>query len=127
MLIIRSEQMQAMTQVWSDRLEQTLKDHVQEFFPLSAQEAAVLIPAARAKAASYDLYNERDLHRFVNVCAEEGIDFDLKPENAWMRTMLLDPAVSSPSQRLELLTSTREHQARVQADNASLAAPQWLR
>jgi len=126
MLTISNAQMQALTQVWSAGLEQTLQAHVQRFFPLTAQESATLVSAARTKAASYDLYNQRDLHRFVNLCADEGIDFDLKPQNAWMRTMLLDPSVSSPSQRLDLLVSQRLHQARVQAHNARLAPPEWL-
>ena len=91
------------------------------------------VRAAQAKAADYGLTTERDLYRFVNLCASVGLDFDLRPDTSWMRQALVDPLITSPSERLRVLTSTWLHRAAIEAENAAIAAPavptqpDWMR
>ena len=65
----------------------------------------------------------RDVTRFVNLCANYGLEFDAQPDHAWMRQILSDAAISSPSERLRLLTATCLHRAAVARHNASIERP----
>ena len=134
MLTLRTEQMRLLAEPLAADFERALARHIASHFPDVAQrgELSGFVRQACRKAATYGLSGSRDVVRFVNLCAAFGIDFDERPANTWMRDILLDATVSSPSERLRVLTATCLHRAAVEEHNARVtrpalpALPVWL-
>jgi hypothetical protein len=61
------------------------------------------IEQAITQASCYGLNRKSDIFRYMNLAVTCGWDFDTQPANVWMRNMLVDPAVSCPSDRLDRL------------------------
>lgn len=106
MLTVSREQMAAVARNVDDELVEAVARHVTEFF---AEEAAALggpglrdlIGHARRRAARYGLVGRRDVFLFVDLAVAFGADFDADPALPWVEEALSDPALPTPSARLD--------------------------
>lgn len=80
------------------------------------------VTQTRLRAESYGLASDADLARFLNLAVVFGWDFDHDPERTWMRRMLTDPTISSPSERLRLLTAAAIRRLEIEEHNRRLRA-----
>ena len=74
------------------------------------------------RAQGYGLHSLPDVTGFLNLAAALGWHFDTDAQFSWMRNMLLDPAVSDPSDRIRLATDAYLYRQRVEEDNAAMRA-----
>lgn len=84
MLVIRSEQMEALSRVARQRLARETLDELYHSSPhamlgLSPAETEARLQTTLAKANSYSFYTVRDIRAFVRLCFRIGQDFDLYP------------------------------------------------
>lgn len=124
MLVIRQQQFAALGMARDVKLEPEFARHLQTHFPaafaaMDADELSRYVRRGLEKARSYGLDSPRDFFRFLNLCAAYGADFDAERRHSWMREALLDAAVTSPSDRLRLLTAECIRRARIAAANES--------
>jgi hypothetical protein len=78
------------------------------------------VDAAIHRAESYGLHSERDCCRYLNLAVTYGWDFDSQPQNDWMRKILTDTQVTSPSQRLHRLVDQCIYRSEVEESNRRL-------
>jgi hypothetical protein len=127
MLVIRASQLERLAEIRRERVAMAMCQVLRELFPdrlapLSESELMAHVAHGLRRAASYGLHLECDCARFLNLAAVLGWDFDTRPENAWMRAMLVDPDVSDPSQRLARLVGEVIYQAECDEHDARLRA-----
>jgi hypothetical protein len=82
--------------------------HVARFFPgrarsMDEETLRLCVRSVDERARELGLKGRRDRLLFLTLCARHGWDFEERPENAWARAMLRDPAVTDPSARLRRL------------------------
>jgi uncharacterized protein (DUF1697 family) len=72
------------------------------------------------KAQQFHLLSKADWGRFVFITIENDWDFDEDPDNEWMVTMLEDPEITSPSDRLTRLIDECIYRKEVALQNEKL-------
>ena len=127
MFVIRSNQMEVLTRPARDAFVNAMIVHCKTYFPevVSAYDdeslenlVAETIKHARTR---YGMHCPQGLCRFINLAATLGWQFDLEPQNAWMRSrFLLNPQVSNPADRIDLLVAEMEYRQQVAEYNRSL-------
>jgi hypothetical protein len=72
------------------------------------------------RARNYGLSTERDCCRYLNLAVTYGWDFDRQPQYDWMRKILIDTQVTTPSQRLHKLVDQCIYRSEVEECNRRL-------
>jgi hypothetical protein len=109
MLIIRREQMIALAESNKRRF---LTNQASLLFPSASRHEKDDIVASLERIATrvrqYGLEEYQDLAFFFRLAAARGWEFETAEEAAWMRDILNDPQVTSPSRRLARLATKLE-------------------
>lgn len=107
MLTMRSAQMTVFSQAALKSFEDRMLDHVKEFFPEKCEKLGEktreTIRHGMVKARKYAISSEYDVCIFVDVMFEFGDDFDVDPNLPWASEVLNDPAIWSPTYRINRL------------------------
>lgn len=135
MHILRTEQFKALEASANERFVDAMVVRLRQDFPVlpdgvagPALKAAVAGAMAQAGDA-YGLVSERDVARYLDLCATYGWQFDTTPQHQWMAEVLSDPAVTSPGERLSLLLdmcaarAKQEDHTRALADAFGIVTP----
>lgn len=127
MLVIRALQLASLAEAERERGAAAMCEALRELFSgrlagLDVRELAAHVARVLDRAAAYGLRAERDCARFLNLAVVLGWDFDTRPENAWMQTMLKDPETSVPADRLGRLIAEVIYQAECDEHDARLRA-----
>jgi hypothetical protein len=121
MLVIHNSQINILRDHSEAQFREDMTEYLRNMFPALHDIPSHILDShlARAleRARSYGLRSARDICRYLNICVLYGWEFDALPENAWMRAILTDAAVSSPSGRLHRLVDRCLERARVQQHN----------
>ncbi len=108
MLTIRKEQ----TAVFEDAsrldFENRMMAHIKKFFPehyaaLAEEKTRQLIQFAIERAETHGIVNERDVCKFTDLMIAFGPGFEQDPKCPWAAKILTDPAVTTPSKRVDKL------------------------
>ena len=86
----------------------------------AAVELCERLAAVVRRAGKYGITSERDLHKYVNITLLHGPDFDEREETAWTVDYLTDPAVASPTQRIDRLHQEVGYRLEVEEHNAAI-------
>lgn len=112
MLIIRREQMQALSDYMRRSFEDRMVRHIAQSFPAQFKKLApppagdapvrALIQQGIERAANYEITIEREVGRFIEVMVELGAGFETRADAAWAQTILRDVTLSGRV-RMELI------------------------
>ncbi len=105
MLTIRKEQVQVFDELAMKQFIENMMIHVRKYFPIESKamddgQLRKNILEIIQRAGEYELITERDICKFLNISIFFGMDFDKKPENAWMLAILMDKKEPNPSIRI---------------------------
>jgi hypothetical protein len=108
MLRIRKEQHEELGKVPLKRFEDSMVEHVKEFFPKYYEihkEPLIrkVILYAVDRAESYRLITERDVCLYVNLVLLLGSNFDTDPQLPWAAAILNDETITDSDTRIERL------------------------
>jgi hypothetical protein len=122
MLTIRHAQISVLKKTQLDYFRERMVRHLAAHFPatgLNGNGRSLLhsVDAAIRRARSYGFSTERDFCYFLNLCGAYGWDFELLPENEWMRKFLTSRAISNPSDRIATLGRMCEQRMAVAEQN----------
>ncbi len=125
MLIIRKEQKNALQISLINRQILGLVDHAKNHFPdetagKTDDELFDLIKVTLERAEKYDIKDERDVYKYINISMLYGADFDEQQETKWTVDYLSDEDVSSPSKRLDRLYQEIVHRFEIDEKNARI-------
>lgn len=125
MLIIRTSQLERFSSERRCQFSIDMCRHLRAQFhdalwPLDEAGLLELVDRALTRAWGYGLHTERDCTRFLNLAVVHGWDFEQQPQHGWMRALLTDPQVSSPSQRLHRLVDQCIYRSEVEENNRQL-------
>ncbi len=93
MLVIRKEQVAALSETAYESFCQRLYEHIKKCWPREFEEktrAGVRqsLEQGIARAAEYGIQAERDVVRYLDTMYLVGEDFDVNPKTAWARVIL---------------------------------------
>ena len=136
MLIIRKEQIAALSETGRHRMILNIMAHVKEYFPeetevVAEDELYERISRTIERAKPYGILAERDVYKFVDVSMIYGMEFDEAEETAWTKTYLTDPDIPGPRQRMDLLFDEVVHRLETEENNSAIAeayygnSPEW--
>jgi len=125
MLTIRNEQLRALGAPQQDAFLNQMAAHLRSFFPeradgLEDRSLKHKVAEALAGASALGLSGRRDLCRYLNLVGLYGWHFEKSEAFAGMRARLEDPAISSPSERLENVWSRCLQQQETERNNRDL-------
>ncbi len=125
MLIIRKEQIDFLMAPKTHQLVHNLMDHAKQHFPeeCAPKEDPDLynqIADTVKRAKKYNIKNENDLYKYVNITMLYGPDFDEQEATQWTAEYLTDESVSSPCQRLNRLYEEIIYRLEVEENNAAI-------
>ena len=111
MLVIRAEQMQALSKVQAKAFEDRMVAHIQEFFPdhhaaMKEDGARELIHLGIERAARYGIIAERDVCMYIEMMIAFGPDYDESARLSWAGRMLRNPTYTNPSEKMEAVHRT---------------------
>ena len=103
---LRPDQLAALQPAAVDSFDDRVADHLRQFFPeqcqnLGADGLKEAIDYGIHRAAAYRIELERDICVFLELMFTFGVDFDRQV--SWAATILNDPAILDPSQKIEKL------------------------
>ncbi|KAA0989240.1 hypothetical protein [Dyadobacter aurulentus] len=90
MLIIKSQQIKVMEQVLLKRIE----ENALSFFKyrtknrIREKEARMYIGQVISKVSQYNIFEEKDILTFLNLCILNGLDFEYEEEYSWAMEIL---------------------------------------
>jgi hypothetical protein len=121
-LVVRKAQLWAFESKADEEYCSHLASHLRTHFPeqfarKSEEELRAFALHSIVKARRYGLSTKRDFCHFLNLAAAYGLDFDSQPERGWMRLRLEDQSVTSPADRLALLTGECLSRQRIEDAN----------
>ena len=95
MLIIRNEQMEALSRMMRRGFAGRMIAHLKRYVPepcalLSEEEMVAAIDYGVEQAKKYDIVAERDVCKYITLMFTFGLDFDTNPRLPWV-ARLLDP------------------------------------
>ncbi len=104
-----------------DQVRRHLRTHFAEnVLQLDEDQLTAEIRQCVQRAATYGIISDRDIVRFAGLCAIFSWDFEMVPENAWMREVLEDAALTEPGRRLEIVFERAMHRLEVESHNAAM-------
>lgn len=103
---LRPDQVAALQPAALDSFDARIADHLTQFFPVQCQNLGPdglkeAIDYGIRCAAAYGIELESDVRVYLDLMFTFGVDFDRQV--SWATTILNDPAVSDPSQKIEKL------------------------
>ncbi len=112
MLVIRSEQMQALNRRFETAFRDAVVEHLAsadpaKFGALGDAGVEALIDRSIKRAAAYEIDLESDVFDFIDMLFEEGEDFLDRPSEAWALEILEDRAESG-SARMSRINAWRD-------------------
>jgi len=126
MLVIRQAQMATLQQLMWQRDLIRIEARLRQAFPSHLESVAEPLREhlrrALESAAHFQLETEPDCWRFLKLCVRFGWDFLDRPGHSWIRKLLTDPRVSTPSARLDLVEEWIERREAAAAANQATAA-----
>jgi hypothetical protein len=113
-LLIRKEQMEALSQHASASFRERAFEHIKKCVPreFEAKGPAAAwqsIDKAIAKAAGYGIEMERDVVRYLDTMYLVGEDFDVDPNIPWARPILESPNLTPSVKALRLWECAKSH------------------
>jgi len=108
MLRIRKEQNEELGKIALKRFEDSMVEHIKEFFPkyYEIHEEPLIrkvILYAVDRAESYDLITERDVCLYINLVFLLGSNFDTDPQLPWAAETLNDETITDSVTRIDTL------------------------
>lgn len=108
MLKIRSEQLEALSQVPKAEFENRMTVHVGEHFPthfeaLGEEKCRQLIQYGIEQAATHDFISERDVCKFIDLMVCCGVQFDNDDQQTWAREILEDESWLNVTAKMDAL------------------------
>jgi hypothetical protein len=108
MLKIRKEQYEELGKVSLKRFEDSMVEHIKEFFPKYYEihkEPLIrkVILYAVEQAESYGLITERDVCLYINLVFLWGSNFDTDPQLSWAAAILNDEMITDSVTRIDKL------------------------
>lgn len=108
MLILRKEQIAALSGAKADRFTDEMANHLRSTFPeeTAGMDSAALqgyIEKVFDAAKKYNLSSRQDLCRFLNITMLFGMEFENVEARHWMHEYLTDERISDPGKRLKRL------------------------
>jgi hypothetical protein len=102
---IRPEQMKAFEAVVLRNLEDRLADYLEEFFPershnLDDEQVRGVIQYGMVRARHWQISSERGVHLYLATMLILGSDFDTDPQYPWAASILSDPTMEEPDERI---------------------------
>lgn len=130
-LVIRSEQMEVMTNISFKGFENKMVKHVQRFFwahfnILGVESVHAVIRYGHRRAQSHGFTSQRNVCLYLDLMFMLGSDFDNDPQYPWAREILQDEGLSSPVVRINALNKAAEdYLDQVEGENDSLLQDRW--
>lgn len=84
-------------------------------------DAAIRALALRL-AERYGIVAPRDLLRMIGLVVMRGWQLDVGPDGAWVRAILEDARIASPTRRVDRLLAESRRRATIEARNAAIQA-----
>jgi hypothetical protein len=114
-LIIRREQMRALSQITREALVERLAAHLRKHFPdacaaLGPEGLVALISEGLARAEKHGFHSNTDVARWLNLMVTFGRAFDEDPRLPWAAARLASDAPSMNALYAEALTHIDEAQ-----------------
>lgn len=108
MLTIRDSHVEAFKRASQMQFIQELRPRLREHFgerlaDLDDRALNEQMLRTMERAGEYDLTSRRDCGQFIVLAVLCGWAFDEDPAHPWMKDMLVDTSIRSPSQRLDML------------------------
>lgn len=108
MLKIRKEQDEELGKIALKRFEDSMVEHIKEFFPKYYEvhgESLIreIIQYAVQHAGNYDFVTERDVCLYINLVLLLGSNFDIDKQLFWAEEILKDENITSSATRIDRL------------------------
>ncbi|OQY28744.1 MAG: hypothetical protein B6244_06175 [Candidatus Cloacimonetes bacterium 4572_55] len=108
MLVIRKQQMDALSQVVMDTFEDRMVAHLYDTFPEKCAEMGESsvredIQYGVQRSAQYGIEAERDVCRYIDVMFVLGRDFDNDPSLPKIRAILIDQNIKYARTRMDTI------------------------
>ncbi len=111
MILIRKDQKKALATAATNDFVERMLVHVNKFFPdhyeaLGEDNCRELVDHGINKAAIYDIVNERDVCKYIDLMVSFGVEFDGDPELPWASEILNDKSMKDSSEKVDVLFKT---------------------
>ncbi len=111
MLTIRQDQKDVFQTVAENDFVERMLVHLNKFFPkhyeaLGESNCRELVDQGIKNAATYDIVNERDVCKYIDLMVSFGVDFDKDPKLPWAGKMLKDESWKNASEKTDALLKT---------------------
>ncbi len=111
MLIIRQNQKNAFEAAARNDFVERMLVHLNKFFPkhyeaLGEDNCRELVDHGIENAATYDIVNERDVCKYIDLMVSFGVEFDKNPELPWAGEILTDESWKNASKKTDALFNT---------------------
>ncbi len=108
MLRIRKEQYEELGKIALKRFEESMVEHIKEFFPkyYEIHEEPLIrkvIQYAICRAENYDFRTERDVCLYINLVFLLGSNFDIDPQLPWAAAILNDETITDSVTQIDRL------------------------
>ena len=108
MIAIRPQQLEVFSKAALKSFEERMMAHLGKFFPgqcaeMGEQKTRETIQEGIKKARRYGIASEHDVCIYVDVMFEYGHDFDTDPKLPWASQILTNPAIQTPTYRVNRL------------------------
>lgn len=112
MIVIRREQMEALSKASQRDFESRMIKHLKEFFPEECRRAGdervlAAIRQGIVRAATYGITMEADVARYIDLSVVLGLDFDSGRRWPWAKTILNKPDLTPATKLWALMDQTR--------------------
>lgn len=120
-MILRDDQIRALTQVTRKGFEQRLYEQLAKYWPdecarMGEWHVRRMIRNARHSAMTYGIETEYDILRFLNVMFAVGKDFESNPDCRWMVQQLEDKRFD-PTSSLDIVCRRISENIQVDSTN----------
>ena len=110
MLTIREEQMEELAKVSLKRFEDSMVEHVKEFFPgyyevLGEPTIRRVVQYGVDRAETHDFITERNVCLYINLMFLLGSNFDEDLQLPWAASILAEESTTEPNTRIDELVS----------------------
>jgi len=111
MLKIRKEQMQTLNELMFCKFENFMVSHLRRFYTetcldLGEEGIREEVRYGIEHAKTYNIVDERNVCKYIDVMFAFGRDFDNDPDLPWAGEILRDDAIGSPVERMDILCRT---------------------
>jgi hypothetical protein len=111
MLVILKDQMQAFELIDPKSFEESMLEHVREYFPKIVEvagEEKILVFNRRSheRAKEYGFATRHEVYLFIDFMVMLGSGFDADPQLPWAADILQDESIPDPTARIDQLYDT---------------------